>query len=166
MEQRLDRILEYLEQLLPNDVADILLVRQGIVRTVHWRGYEKFGLDQSIESVTYNLTDTTNLRLVKETGRPLAIPNVEQYADWVARPGLDWIKSQASAPIRIGNHIVGFLNINSTQPGVYTQHEAEQLQLFADRPPPRWKILACVSRPSALPWSAEKPSKRCKRPCC
>ncbi len=132
-EEHLNRILEQLEQLLPNDVADILLVRQGIVRSVHWRGYEKFGLERTIEAVTYNLTDTSNLRLIKETGRPLAIPNVEQYAEWVGRPGLEWIKSQASAPIRIGNQIIGFLNINSTQPGVYTQREAEQLQLFADQ---------------------------------
>ncbi len=133
MEQRLDRILEQLGQFLPNDVADIMLVRQGIVRSVHWRGYEKFGLERSIELVTYNLTDTANFRLIKETGRPLAIPNVEEYSQWVARPGLDWIKSQASAPIRIGDQIIGFLNINSSQPGVYTQQEAERLQLFADQ---------------------------------
>ena len=133
MRKRFDRILEQLELLLPNDVADILLVKHGTVHSVYWRGYEKFGLEQTIESVTYNLSDTANLRLIKETGRPLAIPNVEQYAPWVSRPGLEWIKSQASAPIWVGNQIVGFLNINSSRPGVYTQQEAERLQLFADQ---------------------------------
>jgi len=128
----LDRILEQLNQLLPHDVADVLLVNKGIVRSVRWRGYEQFGLQDSIQSVTYDLDDTTNLRTIRETGRPLAIPNVEQYDKWVARPGLDWIKSQASAPIRIGDRVIGFLNINSATPGLYSQQDAERLQAFAD----------------------------------
>ena len=128
----LDRILEQLNHLLPHDVADVLLVNKGIVRSVRWRGYEQFGLQDSIQSVTYDLDDTTNLRTIQETGRPLAIPNVEQYEKWVARPGLDWIKSQASAPIRISDRVVGFLNINSATPDLYSQQDAERLQAFAD----------------------------------
>ena len=105
-EKLLDRILEQLNQLLPNDVADILLLKQGVIHSVHWRGYEKFGLQDTINKVSYNLSDTANFRTIRETGRPLAIPFVEQYRHWVARPGLDWIKSQASAPIRIGDQII------------------------------------------------------------
>ena len=131
-EKLLDRILEQLNQLLPNDVADILLLKQGVIHSVHWRGYEKFGLQDTINKVSYNLSDTANFRTIRETGRPLAIPFVEQYRHWVARPGLDWIKSQASAPIRIGDQIIGFLNINSIKPGIYSQADAERLQIFAD----------------------------------
>jgi len=128
----LDRILQQLNQLLPHDVADILLVKHGVVRSIRWRGYDRFGLDDSIKTVTYRLDDTANLRTIRETGRPMAIPNIEQFDQWVSRPGLSWIKSQASAPILIGDRVIGFLNINSATPGVYTQTEAEQLQAFAD----------------------------------
>ncbi len=128
----LDRILQQLNQLLPHDVADILLVKEGVVRSVRWRGYDRFGLEDSIKMVTYNLDETANLRVIQETGRPMAIPNVEQFDQWVSKPGLSWIKSQASAPIRIGDRVIGFLNINSATPGLYTQTEAEKLQAFAD----------------------------------
>lgn len=131
-EELLDRILQQLNELLPHDVADILLVKEGVIRSVRWRGYDKFGLDDSINKVTYHLDATANLREIQETGRPMAISNVEQFDQWVAKPGLDWIKSQASAPIRIGDRVIGFLNINSATAGVYTQTEAEKLQAFAD----------------------------------
>jgi PAS domain S-box-containing protein len=131
-EELLDRLLQQLNQLLPHDVADILLLKEGVVRSVRWRGYDRFGLDDSIKTVTYHLDETANLRVIQQTGRPLAIPNVEQFDQWVSKPGLSWIKSQASAPIRIGDRVIGFLNINSATPGVYTQTEAEKLQAFAD----------------------------------
>ena len=40
-EELLDRILRQLNLLLPHDVADILLVKHDIVRSVCWRGYER-----------------------------------------------------------------------------------------------------------------------------
>ena len=107
-EKLLDQILEQLNQQVPNDVADILLLRQDTVRSFRWRGYEKFGLQDTIRTVTYDLADTPNLRTIRETGHPMAIPYVEQYDNWVARPGFSWIKSQASAPIRVVIKSSGF----------------------------------------------------------
>jgi PAS domain S-box-containing protein len=131
-EELLDRILNQLSRLLPNDAADLMLLEGDIVRTFRNRGYDQFGFEQSITSVTYNISDTYNLRKMRETKQPLAIPYVEEYQQWIYRPGLDWIKSQAGAPICFGERVIGFLNVNSSTPGFFTHKDAERLRAFAD----------------------------------
>ncbi|MEW5956149.1 MAG: GAF domain-containing protein [Chloroflexota bacterium] len=131
-EELLDRILNQLNRVLPNDAADLMLLEGEVVRTFRSRGYEKFGFEQSIASVTYSIGDTYNLRRMRETRQPLAIPYVEEYRQWIARPGLDWIKSQVGAPICFGERVIGFLNVNSSTPGFFSHKDAERLHAFAD----------------------------------
>lgn len=131
-EELLDRILDQLSRVLPNDAADLMLLEGDVVRTFRNRGYDQFGFEQSITSVTYNISDTYNLRRMRETKQPLAIPYVEEYQQWIYRPGLDWIKSQAGAPICFGERVIGFLNVNSSTPGFFTHKDAERLRAFAD----------------------------------
>lgn len=43
------------------------------------------------------------------------------------------MRSYAGAPIRVRGQIIGFLNLNSHQPGFFTPADAERLQAFADQ---------------------------------
>jgi GAF domain-containing protein len=58
---------------------------------------------------------------------------VERDEEWVySRPEHVWIKSYAGAPIRIRDQVIGFLNVNSANPGFFSQADAERLQAFAN----------------------------------
>jgi PAS domain S-box-containing protein len=74
-----------------------------------------------------------DLRLMAETQRPYAIPDVRRNPDWVDVPEMRWVRSYAGAPICHQEQVIGFLCLFSTRPGFYDQHHAERLLAFADQ---------------------------------
>jgi signal transduction histidine kinase len=70
---------------------------------------------------------------MQETGRPLVIPSVEDYAGWVYQPATAWIKSYAGTPIHTRDQVHGFLNVCSSTPGLYSLAHAEHLQASASQ---------------------------------
>jgi signal transduction histidine kinase len=129
----LGRILEQISQVMPQAAASIMLVEGDRVRVLRGHGYEQFGTEAGLTSISFDVSDVAGLRRMQETGEPLVIPDVEQYEDWVySRPEHAWIKSYAGVPIRVRDRVVGFLNVNSAVPGFFSQAHGEQLQAFAD----------------------------------
>ena len=69
-----------------------------------------------------------------ENNRALVIPDIDEYADWMdIEATRAWLKSYVSAPIRIGNYVIGFLNIDSLTPHQFSAVDADHLQAFADQ---------------------------------
>lgn len=129
----LDRILEQLGRVVPHDTTSIMLIESNIVRDFRWRGYEQFGREEQIASAMFDIDDTPNLRKMQETGQPLVISYTEDYDGWKPRSGGGWSKSYIGSPIRIRNQVIGFLNVDSTTPGFFSQTDAENLLTFADQ---------------------------------
>ncbi|MCC6804479.1 MAG: GAF domain-containing protein, partial [Anaerolineae bacterium] len=44
-----------------------------------------------------------------------------------------WRKSYVAAPIRVGNKVIGFLNVDSSKPNRFNEADADNLQAFADQ---------------------------------
>jgi signal transduction histidine kinase len=130
----LDRILKQIDLVVPNDAANIMLIEGDRIQLFRGLGYERFGTQASVSSITFDITNVAILQRMQKIGQPVAIPYVERDEEWVySRPEHTWIKSYAGAPIRIQGQVVGFLNVNSTTPGFFNQAHAEQLQAFADQ---------------------------------
>ena len=129
----LDRILVEVSRVVPHDAARILLVEEGVARTVLSRGYaeqEPEALSQMLHAPVDTLV---NLRAMAATCRPLAIPDTRSYPGWLDWPQTRWVRSNASAPIKIKEQVIGFLGLDSAQPGFFSQAHAERLQAFADQ---------------------------------
>ena len=132
-EEVLDRILEQVSRVVPNDVANVMLVEGDWVRVVRWRGYERFGVEEIVASATFSLTRTTNMRWMLETRQPMVIPDTTRYPGWVCLPGMEWLRSYAAAPICLRERVLGFLNVDSATPGFFTIAHARRLQAFANQ---------------------------------
>jgi PAS domain S-box-containing protein len=132
-EDLLERILANAGRVMPHDTANIMLLEDGIVRVVRGRGYAERGLAGFVAGLRFPLAEITSLRDMAATNRPLAVPDTQAYPDWKRWPGIDWVRSYAGAPIRVKGQVIGFLNLDSTVPGFFTQTHAERLQAFADQ---------------------------------
>jgi signal transduction histidine kinase len=145
----LDRILEQIGQVVPEAAANIMLIEDeepldadkdprqvgdgSMVRVLRGHGYEQFGSEAGLSSITLHVADVTGLQTMQQTGQPVVIPHVERYEEWVySRPEHTWIKSYVGVPISIRDHVAGFLNVNSATPGFFGQADAENLKVFAD----------------------------------
>ncbi|MBN1487169.1 MAG: PAS domain-containing protein [Anaerolineae bacterium] len=129
----LDQLLDQVSRVVPNDAANVMLIEpDNQVRIVRWRGYQRFGAEKFISTAIFDLTAVSNLRQMAETGDPLVIPDTYAYPDWVYIPEQVWLRSYASAPIRVRGVVIGFLNVDSATPGFFTPLHTSILSTFAD----------------------------------
>jgi len=132
-EEVVDRILDQVGQVLPNDANNLMLIEENKrVRVFRGRGYERFGVTLTPDAVQIDITDVPGLRKIMENGQPLLIPDVTQDDTWVySRPEQAWIRSYVGAPILARERVIGFLSVLSATPGAFTQKDAERLQEFS-----------------------------------
>jgi PAS domain S-box-containing protein len=133
LDEVLERILANVGRVVPHDVANVMLVESGIARIFRCQGYSDHGVDeQTLRSRRFVVTEVAAFEQMAQSGQPLAIPDVQRYPGWLQVPELDWLYSYAGAPIHGDGRVIGFLNLDSTTPGFFTQEHAERLGTFAD----------------------------------
>ena len=128
----LDRILEQVSRVTPNDAADIMLIKDDRAHFAGWRGYERFGITD-LTSVSFLVAGTCNLQHMVETGEPMVIPDVHADPHWIHVPGTERLRSYAGAPIRVRGETIGFLAVHSVTPGRFEWTDTERLRAFADQ---------------------------------
>lgn len=129
----LDRLLEQVSRVVPNDVADIMLIEGNDARIARWRGYDRHGADASVTDVRFPVKDVSHLRQMAESGEPTVIPDTHTDLNWIIYPGVDWLHSYAGAPICIRDRVIGFLSVNSATPNFFGPQHAQRLRTFANQ---------------------------------
>ena len=132
IDEVLDRILELTASVVPHAISNIMLIEDGWAAVQRVRGYSASELP-GIHNLRLNVQDTPNLRRMAESHQPLAVGDTLQDPEWMVVPGTDWLRSYAAAPIISKGRPVGFLNLDSSQPGHFTQQHAQTLKAFADQ---------------------------------
>ena len=129
----LDRILDNVGRVVPHDTANIMLLgADGDTLSIECgRGYLERGEDNAEMQVS--LATLPILTQAAQSGQPLAIPDTHANPDWHDFQATRWVCSYLTAPIRIRQHIAGFLNLDSATPGFFNSDHAERLQVFADQ---------------------------------
>lgn len=141
LQEVFDQVLQNVEKVVPMDAANIMVIEDGVARVVGARGYAERGLQNAIMSVRYRITDFPNFDTMYREGRPVVNSVVNatgqlssgKDSTWISDPAFSWIHSFAGAPIRQGGQTVGFLNVDSVTPNLFTQAHADRLQVFADQ---------------------------------
>lgn len=135
-EEVISRILTVLETVVAHDGANIMLIDRvegSIQITYSCDCYTKHGYPPPQLDFPFDLKDVPHLEKTVTSGQPLVIPDTRECPTWQIAPGTEWLRSYATAPIRIDNEVVGILNVDSAQPGFYTDVHASRLQAFADQ---------------------------------
>lgn len=133
LDEVLDRILEQTEAIVPHKMSNIMLIEAGLVHIARHRGFQEHNLDSYLRHVHFAVQETANLRWMFETQQPLAIADTRLYPQWVNVIDVEWIRSYAGAPMISKGEVIGFLNLNSIEPGFFTHDHAQALQAFANQ---------------------------------
>ena len=135
MAEILDRLLTNLQQVVPHDAAEIMLIDGEHAQIVRSRGYASRGLQQELDDLNFIVTETPNLHYMRQTQKPLIIPDVEQMNEGQmlkVTPALFW-RSYAGVPIAAKGQVIGFINLGSLIPYFFTPIHADRLQAFAEQ---------------------------------
>lgn len=133
LDKILDHILDTVKRVTPYDGANVLLVESDLVRVARQKGYGETDSDHTWLNQRIPLTKLATLQQLIDLGKPVAIPDTVGSPLWIGFPGLDWVSSNVTAPIRSNGRVLGFLSLDSATPGYFTQAHAERLQSFADQ---------------------------------
>jgi len=131
LEQVLDRILEQVEQVVPGDSFNIMLIDGGEARLVRSRGYEKMDLAEGVSEQSMPIADYPHWIEMSQSGEPVVVGDTSLDEAWNPREGWLWLRSYMGAPIRVGDTTVGFLNVDGTEPGQFSSDDASRLKTFA-----------------------------------
>lgn len=131
----MNRILNNVGKAVPHHSSNIMLIEKDkdTVRIVAARGYIPLELQGYPERLRLSIQNTYTLNRMYNSGSPLVIPDTSQNAHWFNLPETSWIRSYAAAPIKVRDHIIGFLNLNSPTAGFYDHAQGNRLLTFADQ---------------------------------
>ncbi|MBK8022382.1 MAG: PAS domain S-box protein [Chloroflexi bacterium] len=130
----LDRILEQVQHIIDCDYVNIMLMENDYVTVVRSRGYEKVTDVDEYVSVKLNVNATPTLRWMVENDRMLFIPEISTDSRWSKlHTTEDWLTSYLGVPIRMGNQVIGFLNLDFATRAKFLGYDESALQAFADQ---------------------------------
>jgi PAS domain S-box-containing protein len=130
----LDKVLDQVSRVVPHDTSSIMLFDGDVARIVHHRGFTAYGLDEAILSVRIPIRQAPIIQRMIETNQPTIIRDVQQDPEWVHIPiAADLMRGYLGAPVRAQGQIIGVINLDSKQTGLFTPKDAERLQAFADQ---------------------------------
>ena len=129
----LDRVLVNAERVVAHSTANLMLIDDGVARIVRHRGYAERGLTDFAARLRLTVSAVPTLQHMVDTSRAYVVPDVALEPNWIYWPESSYIHSMASAPIRVQNVTIGFINLNSATPGFYSTLDGEHLQAFADQ---------------------------------
>lgn len=134
MDTILDRLLDQVALIIPYDSATILIVEGDLARVARSRGYERYGYEiaREVESLTFEIEKTENLRQMVTSHRPLIIPDVTAYPSWRGEgvtPAM--IRSWAGVPVIAQGEVIAFFSLEKIEAEYYNLEYIDRLAVFA-----------------------------------
>lgn len=126
-------ILANLGKVVPHDTANIMLIDGETVKVVRSKGYEKPGLKETIEKISFKLKDVPEFNDMATSGKPKLVADTASQEDWVDLSHSNFIRSFVAAPINVKGKTVGFINADSHKPNYFNEEDTVRLKSFADQ---------------------------------
>lgn len=131
LEQVLDNILTYLEQVIPYDSASVFLLEGNCLRVVAGRGLpfleEVIGQDFPAEA------DDPFLDKMRRTQQPLCLADAQTESHFKQWGNTDYIRGWMAVPLVIRERIIGYVTLDSRQVAAYGPPEVDLAQAFANQ---------------------------------
>lgn len=136
LDEVFDAILASVTRVVPADSTNIMLVNEGITTIVRHRGYVEAGFEaRAIEEMEFVIDEVDNLKRAAQRKQPIIIS--ETHAPgirWEDTQTRDFVRSIITAPIVLDDAIIGFINVDSREPGRFRADEhAERMEIFANQ---------------------------------
>lgn len=134
MDEVMIRILETVTQVFPSPLANLMLIDGDDAYVSKHIGYAKLlpNVDY-LNDLRVQVKSTGNLAWMIRHRKPMVIPDIDVYSDWVDLTETRWIKSYVGAPIVVEDEVIGFINMDYPEPHRFNQAHADQLMAFANQ---------------------------------
>ncbi len=132
----LDQILANLVRVVDHDAANLMLLSEErlTVRVVRSQQIRPgIGGNTHTAGLAFQVQSFPNLRTMLDTGCPVLIADTATDNQWSQTAEANWIKSSLAAPIVSKSAVIGFIILDSAEPGRFTEVHAQRLQAFCSQ---------------------------------
>lgn len=127
----LDHILAQAQTVISSCAVAVMLIEEGMVRTVRNRGFEDHPESWQILGVTFPVDGIPPIKQMCADLRPVVVADTNSDPEWSGIPGLAWVHSYAAIPLQVEGQIIGFLAIMSPEPNFFGEEVPGRLTAFA-----------------------------------
>lgn len=128
------QILGQVAKVVPCQAANIMLLEDdNTAKVMGYFGYEHFDMVPADVERTWIIDKMPNFRWIVENRRPLTISDTHKHSGWYKSDILDWIRSFVGAPIIAENKVIGFLNLDHSEPNAFNDDHGENLLAFCNQ---------------------------------
>jgi len=130
----LDQILDQIATAIDYDSANLILIEDGVARTVRQHGFQEQDSAEPIPLTDkFDFSRFSTFEKMIQSKQPLIIPDVTASQDWFKTENTKEVMSWAGAPILVSDQVIGFLSLNSNQKDFYDTSHSELLTAFASQ---------------------------------
>ena len=133
LSEMLDFILSSMANVIPHDLADVLLIDGDFVRVERSRGYSQLQLDKNALPIEKPLQEIALLRQIQETQEAVLVPDLRESNGEEPVVAVERLRSFVGSPLIWQEEVIGFINLTSLEPDFYTSQHAEKLKVFAQQ---------------------------------
>jgi GAF domain-containing protein len=110
-----------------------MILEGDIVRVVSSQGFERYGLQDWISKLHFNITENPVWQKKIEQNAPSVTPDTEESDTWQHIEQTAWIRSHLHIPIVDEDQVIGFINLNSSQPNGFREAHIPPLIPFSNQ---------------------------------
>ena len=124
----LDTILVQIGEIIPYSSANIMLEVNGMLKTVYWKGYDKYGAEDFIKNFSLETARTGKAPLVIKKREIEVIPDTYSDPEWKIFSQTSYIRSAIIAPIMWDDEPIGALFLDHEKPFSFSRDNGEKLK--------------------------------------
>ena len=124
----LEEVLVGAERLLSHDLGAVVLIESGVPELVHYRARFGYGPASTADG------DSLDLNILQRLGTEALLPSAIEVGSAAPTCGL-WRDAQSviAAPMKIGDHNIGYLLVESATAGLFDSSHIDRLSTVADQ---------------------------------
>lgn len=132
LETVLDKLLEYLAQLIPYDTANVTLKNsRNQLYVASMRGHEQWTEPSEIRKIRFDLRHNKILKLMAQSKRSMVIPNTHLEQSWEQTPYTEYVRNWIGVPLVYEEELIGLFSLNKTKPNFFTEEHVRFAEAMA-----------------------------------
>jgi len=129
----LERILINMQNVIPHDSANILLLEDGKGTVVRYHGYEPADVTNLIDIIERKVLHMPTFKQMLQSRQPLLINDILEANNWTTLNLARERRSYLGIPIIIQDEVIGFLNFDGNESDMFNQEHVHYAQIFAQQ---------------------------------